>query len=133
MPYAVDTRVPASRTRQEIETLIVVKRKAKKFASMLADDSATIAFELNDRRLVFKLPLPKKGNEQDVRSRWRGLLLCLKAKFESIDRGVETFDQAFLSHVVMPDGRTVAEHVSEGVALAYAGKPVPLLPDYSGS
>lgn len=130
MPYAVDTKVPAARTRQEIETLVVGKRKAKKFASALEDDRAVIAFELNDRRLVFRLPLPKK-NEQDIRSRWRGLLLCLKAKFESIDRGTESFDEAFLSHVVMPDGRTVAEHVAEGVSLAYQGRAIPLLPDYS--
>lgn len=131
MAYAAQTKVAASKTRQEIEALVVGKRKAKKFATALEDERATVAFELNDRRLVFRLPLPKKA-EQDVRSRWRGLLLCLKAKFESIDRGTETFDEAFLSHVVMPDGRTVSEHVSEGIRLAYQGKQVPLLPDFRG-
>ena len=127
MPYAERTRVPARQTRGEIEELIM-RRKAKSFAIYTETAGAMVSFELQDRRIAFRLPLPEPKREQDIRSRWRGLLLCLKAKFEAIDRGVETFEQAFLAHTLMPDGRTVAEHVREPVALAYQGKAVPLLP-----
>lgn len=131
MAYATKTKVLATKTKQEIEAL-VMKRKASRFASVMEEHRAVIAFELNERRLIFRLPLPKPRDEQDVRSRWRGLLLCLKAKFESIDRGTETFDEAFLSHVMMPDGKTVSEHLAEPVKLAYAGqRDVPLLPDFT--
>lgn len=126
MPYAERTRVPARQTRGEIEDL-VMKRKAKSFATYMEASGVMISFEMQDRRIAFRLPLPSKG-EQEIRSRWRGLLLCLKAKFEAIDRGVETFEQAFLAHTMMPDGRTVADHVRDNVALAYQGKAVPLLP-----
>ncbi len=127
MPYAVKTTVNALKTRQEIEALIM-KRKAKNFASFTEERGAMIAFELSDRRIVFRLPLPNPKNEQDIRSRWRGLLLTLKAKFESIDRGVETFDDAFLSHVMLHDGKTVGEHTKLSLPKLIAGEDVPLLP-----
>lgn len=128
MPYATRTKVAAQKTRSEIEAL-VMERRAKNFASFTEAKGAMIAFEMADRRIVFRLPLPKPDNEQDVRSRWRGLLLTLKAKFESIDRGIETFEDAFLAATMMPDGQTVADHVKPNIALAYKqGSMLPLLP-----
>jgi hypothetical protein len=85
-----------------------------------------IAFGMKDARLVFRLPLPN-DNPQDQRSRWRGLLLCIKAKFESVDRGVETFEEAFLSHVMMDDGQTFGQHAIPRLKEITAGN-VPLLP-----
>ncbi len=125
--YAVRTDVPVNKTRVEIEDLIM-KRGAANFATFNETKGAAIAFEMNGRRLVFRLPLPAPNEAQECRSRWRGLLLCIKAKFESIDRGIETFDEAFLAHVMMPDGLSVAEHVSERITLAYSGENIPLLP-----
>lgn len=61
--------------------------------------------------------------------RWRTLLLCLKAKLESVESGIETFEDAFLAQIVMPDGGTVAEHVRPRIAEAYAANTMqPLLP-----
>lgn len=43
--------------------------------------------------------------------------------------GIETFEDAFLAHIVMPDGSTVAEHTLPRIAAAYdSGKMQPLLP-----
>jgi hypothetical protein len=39
------------------------------------------------------------------------LLLANKAKLSSVEDGIETFEDAFLAHIVMPDGTTVSQHV----------------------
>jgi hypothetical protein len=54
------------------------------------------------------------------------------AKLEAVEAGISVFDDEFLAHIVMPDGRTVAGHVRPQLALAYeTGRVGPLLPDYS--
>lgn len=124
--YAVETKVPIVKTRQEIETLCA-KHGASSFATLTEPKLATIAFAIRDMRVLFRLPLPNPNNGQDCRSRWRGLLLCIKAKFEAIARGVETFEEAFLSHIMAEDGRTVADHAVPRLKQIVAGD-VPLLP-----
>ena len=67
--------------------------------------------------------------EQACRSRWRALFLCIKAKLEAVESRIETFEEAFLAHVMMPDGMTVAEHAAPMIALSYeTGTVRPLLP-----
>lgn len=124
--YAVDTDVPVQRTRVEIETLCL-KHGATSFATFTDTKGAMIAFGLNGMRIMFRLPLPNADDAQDARSRWRGLLLCIKAKFEATTRGVETFEEAFLSHIMTEDGRTVADHAVPRLKQIVAGD-VPLLP-----
>ncbi|MFP2927852.1 hypothetical protein ACLESO_22180 [Pyxidicoccus sp. 3LG] len=64
---------------------------------------------------------------------WRSLYATLKAKFISLDGKIETFEQAFLAHVVTPGGRTVGEHVLPALAESYrTGKVQPLLPSGEG-
>ena len=57
--------------------------------------------------------------EQALRTRWRALLLCIKAKLESVESGIETFDTAFMAQIVLPDGRTVEERVLPEIEKAY--------------
>lgn len=59
------------------------------------------------------------------RSRWRALLLTNKAKRESIDNGIETTEQAFLSHVVLPDGRTMGRWAELALHVAYERGEMP--------
>jgi|RhiMethySRZTD1v2_1073278.scaffolds.fasta_scaffold39857_9 hypothetical protein len=131
MAYATETKVPVAKTRAEIERLLE-KHGTKNFMSMLALDRAVIIFELKERRIRFDLPLPKgsaRGDEQRTRSLWRALLLCIKAKLESVESKIETFDEAFLAQTVMPDGKTVYEHTAPTIKQVYAsGEMRPLLP-----
>lgn len=132
--FAENTSVPVDRTRAEIENTL--KRfGASHFAYFNGPDKASIAFRTRERNVRFDLPIPKSStfrNEdkraQDLRRRWRALLLSIKAKLSSVESEIETFESAFLAHVVMPDGRTVGEHVSPAIKTAYLdGKSVPLL------
>jgi len=66
--------------------------------------------------------------EQNVRQRWRALLLSIKAKLEAVDAGISTIEQEFLPFVVMPDGRTFSDHVLPQIeSIASTGKMPKLL------
>ncbi len=153
MAYAATTNVAASKTKGEIDGLLR-KHKAAGFGIFEEATRAMLVFEMAGRRIVFHLPLPKhmerqfimtdRGKqrteaaalaawEQACRSRWRALFLCIKAKLESIESGIESFEDAFLAHIQMPDGHSVSEHVRPRIAQAYeTGSMQPLLPAPKG-
>lgn len=142
MPYAQTTRVPVTQSRAEIERLLE-RHKAMQYGTAVdyGTRQARVQFRLHDRivRFVIALPDPKKlGNgsrlEQAERQRWRALLLVIKAKLESVENAIETFEQAFLANVVMPDDRTVAEILHPVIASAYKDGKMPpqLLPPGRG-
>jgi hypothetical protein len=96
-----------------------------------------VIFEVHGRRLWFNLPLQEGADAKGERlrkQRWRALLLCIKAKLESVASNIETFEEAFLAHVVMPDNRTVYEHTAPRIApIANDGEMQPLLLGLKGS
>ena len=135
MPYAAKTTVPVAQTRAEIE-LMLQRIKAKQYATAVDYEarSARVQFRLNDRvvRFAIALPDPRRvgvGAKLDraERQRWRALLLVIKAKLESIESGIETFEHAFLSQIVMPNDRTVAELLLPMVAESYQTGRMPAL------
>jgi len=133
MTYAADSKVPVSRSREHIER-ILKRYGAEGFAFALEPGKAMIGFQTSDRRIRFILPIPRlphesqKDYEQKERSRWRALLLSITAKLEAVESGIETFDSAFMSHIVMPNGQTMAEHSLPFIEQAYStGKMPPML------
>lgn len=122
MAYAESTRVPVERTRLEIER-ILDKYEASHYGVAFDRERnrARVQFQVADRRIRFELALPPSEHSQQVRSAWRCLLMCIKAKLESVERGIETFDEAFLAHMVMPDGRRFGEIAAPQLADMRAG------------
>ncbi|GEL73199.1 hypothetical protein [Myxococcus virescens] len=151
--YAAGTYVAVSKTESEIKELLR-RRGATRTAFAEEAGRAVVFFELRDRRVQFTMPLPRadekrftqdrRGNrrttaaatsarEQACRERWRALLLTIKAKFVSIESEVETFEESFLAHLVVPGGKTVGQHALPAVAEAYrTGTMPPLLPAGEG-
>jgi hypothetical protein len=154
--YAANTEVSSSRSRDEIERTLE-RYGADQFLYGWRDTNAVVGFRMKDRHVRFVLPLPSKNDkafteyesrgklwlrteeaarklyEQAVRQRWRALALVIKAKLEAVETGISEFEDEFLSNIVLPDGKTVGEHVRPMVAHAYATREMPsLLPDYSG-
>jgi hypothetical protein len=106
---------------------------ASAFMSGWNDQNAFLAFQLHERSLKFLLPMPDRKDkkfwythsgqrrrseqaafeawEQACKARWRALALCLKAKLEAVSSGIESFEQSFLSHFVLPGGKTVGEEI----------------------
>lgn len=127
--FAAKTKVPVDQTRNEIERTLV-KYGASRFAYFSEDGRAIIVFEAEDRRLRFDLPLPQGDSDkiaQSRRQKWRALLLAIKSKLESVESGIETFEEAFLAHVVMPDGITVGQHARSGIESAYKSQKMQAL------
>ncbi len=125
--YAKDTIVAVAKTRGEIEQLLE-RAKAKQYGTAVDYDlmTARIQFKLHDRIVRFTVTLPdrkKLGDgrryEQAERQRWRALLLVLKAKLESVESNIETFESAFLGQIVMPGDQTVADLVTPLIGSAY--------------
>lgn len=131
MVYAAKTDVPVERSRAAVEKELS-RYGASSFAYFTESGRAIIVFEAHNRRIRFDLPLPSGDStkeDQQRRSRWRALLLCVKAKLESVESKIETFEEAFLAHVVMPDGISLGTHAKTAIENAYKeNKMVALMP-----
>lgn len=126
--YAAGTTVPVNRTKSEIEKLVTEKYKATSYGSFVSGSEARIMFALEGRNIMFRISIPE--SVQMERTRWRALLLVIKAKLESVASEIETIEEAFLSQVMAPDGKTYGEHVVPNIATDYAERNVPLLPKF---
>ena len=150
-PYAQGTDVSPERSQQEVAGL-VRKYGATQFMSGWQEGRALVGFVAHERQVRFILVLPtdvrpyrltpqkrvrtdkqaQDALDGEIRRRWRALALMVKAKLEAVETGIVTFDEEFAAHIVMPDGRTVAEHILPAIEAAYeSGEVGQLLPDYS--
>lgn len=148
MTYAKGTKTSIENSEQQIKTML---RKAGADAVAMFEERtrAVIGFHLNGLAIQFRLPLPAKDDPkflykpvfgrvgdtlhpkatqealwvQACRERWRALHLCIKAKLEAVEQNIETFEEAFLSHIQTPDGRTVGDQVIPELKAQLAGKP----------
>lgn len=145
MPYARDTDVSPERSLIEIKAALK-RYGADKFAMMEDADRFAVAFEFNQRRIRFVVPIPSEdelaktrhgktrtpaavtnARNQAIRQRWRALLLVIKAKLESIEAGIETMDEAFMAQLVLPSGQTMAEWAAPQIERAYVSGSMPPL------
>lgn len=144
MAYAETTKVPLE---QSIAEIIAMVRKAGAMQVGQFDDGERfhIWFALGNRQVRFSVPLiteytgpmrggngraidPKAKVEQANRQRGRALMLVIKAKLESVESGVETFEEAFLANIICADKLTVYERIKGPLALEYdSGAVKPLM------
>jgi hypothetical protein len=148
MAYAATTEVPFERSISEIIGLLR-RAGADQIGQMESRESFTLQFTMADRMIRFRVHFPtaeqiakmtgprqdpQKVGDQWRRQRGRALLLVIKAKLESVESKVESFEQAFLANVVMADGSTLYERVQEPIALEYStGKPNMMLLEGPGA
>lgn len=145
MSYAPNTSVPIDRSQAEIKK-ILTKYGATAFAFAEQSSQAVVMFEIASLRIKFVLPVPIQGKQktksgammnkeqiaQFTRSRWRSLALAIKAKLECVESGIATIQQEFLSHVVLPNGRTVGDAMIPQIEKAYSDGKMPPLLGYDG-
>ena len=152
--YAEGTKVNSYRSREEIERTLI-RYGATGFMYGTQGDRATVAFEMDERRVQFILPMPDrtdrefthtpsrgqvrtqdqqdKAYEQAVMQRWRALALVIKAKLEAVDAGITEFESEFMAHIVLPNGQTVGNWMRPQIERAYeTGSMPPLLPAPGG-
>lgn len=89
----------------------------------LADEMALRGKARRSRRSLAEITVT--AYEQEAQRTWRVLHWSIKARLEAVTEGVETFEQAFLAHLVEPStGATVWEIVHpqiEAGALSLGG------------
>jgi len=140
MAYALNTKVPIERSQAEIRK-ILSKYGATAFAFAENENDAVLMFQMCDRRVMFKLPLPirpAKGStaisiktyDQTCRSKWRSLVLSIKAKLETVESGISSFEDEFLSRIILPNGKTVGTTISKQIEHSYLTNEMPPLLGY---
>ncbi len=148
--YAKSTRVPVSRSKNEIErTLVKYGADDIMMGTSKRGSLAFVAFQIEGRNVRMNLPLPSPDDkeftktatgmnrseselvrrwEQACRQRWRVLGLFVKAQLEVVANGIMSIDEAFLPWVLLPDGRTIGEHVLPDLSRMLETGKVPTLP-----
>lgn len=147
--YAENTTVDSQASKGEIERTLT-RYGATSFSYGWEQGRAAIGFVVEGRQVRFILPMPDRGSrefthtpergtprkaaaaaaeyERAVRQRWRALALVVKAKLEAVAAGIVTFEEEFLAHMVLPNGRSVYQEVSPAVEEAYrTGVVAPLM------
>lgn len=147
MGYAEGTQVSRSASLAEIERTLD-RYGAKAFMYGSSETEAVVMFDAKGLRLKFRLTLPnvekfrltptkqrrtdevaRQKRDEEVRRMWRALLLVIKAKLESVESGIESFEEAFASQILLTNGQTVGQWlVPQLVESASAGRMPPLLP-----
>ena len=122
--YAASTSVPVERSRAEVERTLM-KYGASEFGTMSAEAKVTVYFNVKGRQVQWSIPMPSKKDrqyEQEVRRRWRVLVITIKAMLEAVESKLLTFDEAFLPHIVIPGtARTLGEHIVPRLDSMYSG------------
>lgn len=117
MPYASGTDVSVDRSKGELKR-VIYKYGASNYKYGEEEERAMVMFSKDARiiRFVVTFPSPEshvfthtpgrgtrrttaaayKEYEAEQRRRWRSLILTIKAKFESVGSGIESFEEAFL-------------------------------------
>lgn len=140
--FAAETAVPVVNTKGSIEKELA-RYGASGFGYMTQGPVNAVMFEMHDRRIILRMELPdpkskemttqvRTGNRitlpddlqrrasQIERQRWRAMLMVIKAKLESVASGIETFEEAWLSHIVLPStGQTYGDFAIPQLAEVY--------------
>lgn len=154
MSYATQTTVSVERSRAEIEQLLLAKGASQIMSAFdVAQGRAIFGFTMNGRMVRLAIPLPDRESkdfthkryndrftwrthtaakqqalwEQACRSRWRAIVLILKAKFEAIEAGISTLEREFLADTVMADGSTVGQWMQPQLETMYSSGRMPAL------
>lgn len=144
--YAQNTDVSVEKSQAELRK-ILNKFGCTRFMIMDDPGKGIVIFEVNASAIRFDLPLPERHNfeqakryskivqlppdkayaawEQACRSRWRALLLCVKAKLEAVEVGITTFEQEFLAHFVLPNGKVFGDMAIPALRDAKEKKQMP--------
>jgi hypothetical protein len=152
--YALNTKVSVEKTRAELDS--VLAKYGATARGIVVDDlapAAQVAFQLHGLRYRIDVPLPPrtsgepdnaprgwscwddeergwwhtKQHEQALRTRWRVLLLLIKAKLESVSMGLSTAEKEFIGDLMLDNGHTVYTALGQQIERSIAcGTPLML-------
>jgi hypothetical protein len=113
--YAEKTQVPIGRSKAQIEGELV-RYGVQEYAFGNSPRGSGIIFKHQSKTYKINVNSPNRDEfatqkkfEQAERSRWRLLLICIKAKLNLVQSGQSKFEDEFLAHMILPDGNTVGD------------------------
>jgi hypothetical protein len=142
-----DTQVPVARSQEAIRSL-VMRHGGFGFAAVSERDPsgefpsqegfhAKVMIDAKPYAVKIMAQLKKAGRgtekqrqdwtEREERRVWRVLYYHIKSVFEAADSGVMEFRELMLPFILVPDGRTIAEHILPQLDAKLAGNPSRLL------
>lgn len=141
--YASQTTVAPEHSRLEIERTLS-RFGADQFFYAMEQNRAAIGFRYHGKMVRLMVPLPRREEfkvspagrrraegaideawQQEMRRRWRSMVLIIKAKLEAVSSGLRVFEEEFLSDILLRDGSTVGAKLLPQVTEEYeAGRPV---------
>lgn len=142
MKFASKTGVSVDRTKGEIERMLG-RYGCTQFQSGWDTDHQTahVGFRFQNTMVMVGLTMPRADEfqysvtgrrrpvhvaesvyAQEIRRRWRSLLLIIKAKLEAVDCGLTTIEREFLADIVLPNGRTLGEWAVPQIAEITTGR-----------
>ena len=137
-PYAEHTVVPVSRSRDELER-ILVRFGATAQAWARDDEKGTVVLAFKRAGKGYKLVVhlvnaasftqtptgrerlasaAQEAAEQENRRRFRSLANFVKAMMDAADTGIISAEDALLPYLILPGGATVAQALQEQMKLA---------------
>jgi hypothetical protein len=139
--YAENTTVSPEKSQEEIKR-ILRKYGADRFGVMEEKTKAHLMFEFKGLLIQMTVDFPDKQEykytengrmrsenvietawNQAIKQRWRALSLAVKAKLEAVEVGISTIEQEFLAFVIMPDGKSLSDHLIPNIReIAASGK-----------
>jgi len=148
--YANNTTVSPEKSQSDIRDTLR-RYGAEGFEIMEKHNRAYVVFEFGGLMIQLTVDLPKKEEfektsagrarktkaindayTQAVRQCWRALLLAIKAKLEAIECKISTIEKEFMAFVIMPDGRSLGDHIIPKLQdISKTGK-LPKLLTYTG-
>jgi hypothetical protein len=143
--YAAQTAVGVDRSKAEIERTLM-RWGADAFMYGQGDGMVQIGFRMRGRKIQMRVAMPKLEEfrytparrtyrsdrealaawDQGCKQRWRALALIIKAKLEAVESGITTFEDEFLVHTLLPDGRTAGEWLGPQIEEAYESGRMPM-------
>lgn len=146
--YAEKTSVSVAKTKTDIETM-VTKYGADQYICGSTCNRSMICFTLKGKQIKFFIEIPEKNSseflytperknrrneeaalaawEQACRQKWRALYLVIKAKLEAVESGITCMEYEFMANIVLPDGKTVGQHIVGKIEDAYNSGQMPSL------
>ena len=146
--YAEKTSVSVAKTKTDIESM-VTKYGADQYICASTCNKSMICFRLKGKQIKFFIELPDKNSneflytperknrrneeaalaawEQACRQKWRALYLVIKAKLEAVESGITCMECEFMANIVLPDGKTVGQHIIGQIEDAYNSGQMPSL------
>ena len=148
--YAKSTTVSPEKSQAEIQSTLR-KYGADRFGTMEEKTKAHVMFSYSGLSIQISIILPERSEfiktetgksrtksaidnqlDQEIRQRWRVLLLAIKAKLEAIECGISTIEEEFMAFIVMPDGLSLSSHILPKLQTMVKTGKMPKLLSYGG-